>query len=360
MSKQLKGFKLERPLVLGQHTAISIAKESGKWKDIPYLRENEGMMPPNLIVVGDRRRVLASTSLLKEYLLLDKVPILISDEEKQVILKSTIRSHTISTSRDPDLSGLTCFLRNQHERMQRGEYLKPLFFVSRLLNWFDSELYDQKIYSNIEMIVGQVMALSAGRVNVALGIYEHEGKPLPLTILETQMGMSAQDINAWEALVNSREDGYIVNGIPIRAKGINVIRAGTCGGIIISERGYGQIERPFIDIGDQVIATASIADGAVARQRMGCWSATDKKDLKKFQELWLNEGFEFTEDGNWPVIQSSRAIIDALSSSSSELGLKVHHGANSSKESLYMEGDEERVKALRSLYFALSTEMSPF
>jgi len=263
-------------------------------------------------------------------------------------------------ARNSDTHAIACFLREQHERMQRGETIRSLKFISRLLNWFDSELHDDKIYAHLDKIVNEVKSICAGRVNVALGIYEHKGQLLPLTILETQMGMSAQDINAWEGLVNSREDGYIVNGIPVPAKEINVIRAGTCGGIIISKHGLGQTEAPVIDIGDQIIASASIADGAVARQRMGIWSAMDKKDLRKFQELWIQEGFEFTEDGNWPVIRSSRATIDALSLASSELGLKVHHGANSSKESLYMEGDEERVKALRSLYFALSTEMEHF
>ena len=358
--KELKGYRKERPLVLGQHTAISIAKESGKWKDIPYLKENEGMMPPNLIVVGDRRRVLTSVGLLKEYVLLDKVPSLIGESEKSTLLKATLKSCVSRISRNPELSELAGFLSEQYSFQQKGEEIQPLVFVGRLLNRFDSPLSDKKSFDELELIVREVMAISAGRVNVALGIYEHDGLDLPLTILETQMGMSAQDINAWEALVNSREDGYIVNGIPVPAKGINVIRAGTCGGIIISKHGLGQTEAPIIDIGDQIIASASIADGAVARQRMGIWSAMDKKDLRKFQELWIQEGFEFTEDGNWPVIQSSRAIIDALSLASSELGLKVHHGANSSKESLYMEGDEERVKALRSLYFALSTEMEHF
>lgn len=358
--KQLKGYKKDRPLVLGQHTAISLAKESGKWKDILYLKENEGMMPPNLIVVGDRRRVLASVPLLEEYILLDKVPLLIDENEKQRILRSTIQSFALRLSKDKYFQGLADFLSAQDQKIRNGGETKPLVFISKLLNWFETDLKDPRIYSEIDQIVGEIKSVCAGRVNVALGVFRHNGLPLPLTILETQMGMSAQDINAWEGLVNSREDGYMVYGQPVPAKGINVIRAGTCGGIIINECGGAQKEHPHIDISDLVIASASIADGAVARQRMGIWTPMQKGETTRFRELWTKDGLEFTEDGDWPVIHSSRPVIEKLAISCEELGLKAHHGANSSKESLYMEGDEERVKSLRSLYFALSTEMEHF
>jgi uridine phosphorylase len=41
---------------MGQHTAASILYESGEWRKVPLLEANEGKLPPNLIVVGDRRR----------------------------------------------------------------------------------------------------------------------------------------------------------------------------------------------------------------------------------------------------------------------------------------------------------------
>jgi hypothetical protein len=66
----LRGYAKERPLVLGQHTAVSIARESGKWKDIPLLKDNDGMLPPSMMVVGDRRRVLSASKMLSESFLI--------------------------------------------------------------------------------------------------------------------------------------------------------------------------------------------------------------------------------------------------------------------------------------------------
>jgi hypothetical protein len=212
------------------------------------------------------------------------------------------------------------------------------------------------------------------------------------------MGCSAQDINAWEALVNSREDGYVVHGQEVEAKGISVIRAGTCGGIIISEDGKTQKEEPIMEIGDVINARFSIGDGAVVRQRLGCGSAFDKDDMKRFRKLWnerslfcygkcsksgeskyyvlpapkkefphhsintVPEGnFScFTEDKRWPIVYSSEPVVNALSVSCTELGLTCHLGGNFTKESLYLESDEDWVRSLRTKYGALSTEMEHF
>ncbi len=66
-------FNMERPLdkayknsldYMGKHTCISHLFESGMWKKVPYLKENNGMIPPFVIVVGDRRRVLDSAKVL--------------------------------------------------------------------------------------------------------------------------------------------------------------------------------------------------------------------------------------------------------------------------------------------------------
>jgi uridine phosphorylase len=277
----LSGYRKDRPSVLGQHTCASIAKESGKWRAIPYLRENEGMLPPNMIVVGDRRRVLSAAKMLAE-------PILLHEE--------------------------------------------------------------------VENLAGPN---GSGRVNLALGIFLHEAKPLPVTILETQMGCSAQDINAWEALVLSREDGYSVYGMRIPASGINVIRAGTCGGIIINDKGK-QVQEPFIGIGDVVNGLFSFGDGAAARQRLGCGSAFDPDAKNRFRKQWRQRGYEFTEDRLWPVLLSSRDVVAAISEACMEAGLRTHEGGNFTKESLYLESDEEWVMDLRRKYGVLSTEMEHF
>jgi uridine phosphorylase len=50
---------------LGSHTAIGHLHEFGEWKDIPYLKDNHGMLPPFIIAVGSRVRVMKAESLLK-------------------------------------------------------------------------------------------------------------------------------------------------------------------------------------------------------------------------------------------------------------------------------------------------------
>ncbi len=50
---------------LGSHTAVGHLHEFRKWKDIPYLRDNHGMLPPFIIAVGSRVRVMKAQSLLK-------------------------------------------------------------------------------------------------------------------------------------------------------------------------------------------------------------------------------------------------------------------------------------------------------
>lgn len=50
----------EQPHFLGRHTALAHAVlKPAVWRRIPYLRENHGRAPPIILVVGDRRRVVA-------------------------------------------------------------------------------------------------------------------------------------------------------------------------------------------------------------------------------------------------------------------------------------------------------------
>lgn len=55
----------EKVKPLGNHTSLGYLHAMRKWKDIPFLRENNGMLPPFIICVGDRRRVLSAPSVLK-------------------------------------------------------------------------------------------------------------------------------------------------------------------------------------------------------------------------------------------------------------------------------------------------------
>lgn len=68
----LTGYRKDRPMVLGQHTPISLAREGGLWKRIPFLKDNDGMLPPYMVVVGDRRRVIAGAMPLSNHIMLQK------------------------------------------------------------------------------------------------------------------------------------------------------------------------------------------------------------------------------------------------------------------------------------------------
>jgi len=63
---------------LGIHTAVGHLHELKRWKDIPHLCDNDGMLPPFIIAVGSRVRVLkaAQTIGMRDSFLLDQEALL--------------------------------------------------------------------------------------------------------------------------------------------------------------------------------------------------------------------------------------------------------------------------------------------
>ncbi len=53
-----------RPSILGSHTCVGLLHELKRWKDIPFLKDNEGMLPPFIIAVGSRMRVQCAPQIL--------------------------------------------------------------------------------------------------------------------------------------------------------------------------------------------------------------------------------------------------------------------------------------------------------
>jgi len=263
-------------------TSVGIARKCGKWRELPYLRDNEGMLPPCMIAVGDRRRVASGAKLLREPVLL-------------------------------------------HEALEK--------------------------------VVG---THGRGRVDVAVGIFEHEGKPLPVTLLETGVGCSAQELYGLEGLLLSRHDGYLLDGIKLPATEIVILRVGMCRGIIIGE-GDHQKEPPFIRPGDMIITECSLDDGLVARQRLGLGSSMDISTMRRFWDAWTTGlGLRVSEDNRWPVLDSTPAVVTALMKSCSALGLERHLGSNLSKASINLEQHAEELVRLRKKHNVLSTEMDHF
>ncbi len=274
---------------MGRHTPASFAKETGAWKNIPLLRENQGQFPPNIMVVGDRRRVVTAAKALQ--------------------LKHMTMLH--------DAMPLT-----------HGES-------------------------------------SAGRVNVAIGAFELDGNQMPLTIMETQMGCSGQEINARELISLSSPGPYVMpEGDEPKSTFINIVRAGTCGGINSPGKD------PTINIGDAIIATKSFGwVGAALQQELGPDYVGELArralirlcDSTNPNELSPDELTEFlTNMLPLPSVASDARLVKALLEICEERGIVAHLGGNHTKDSLYVEADEESVVALRDKHGILSTEMEHF
>lgn len=72
MSTKLADRSAAKPL--GSHTALGHLHSLRRWKDIPFLRENRGMLPPFIIAVGSRTRVLSAPEVLglRRYAFIDQ------------------------------------------------------------------------------------------------------------------------------------------------------------------------------------------------------------------------------------------------------------------------------------------------
>ncbi|MFH1393351.1 MAG: hypothetical protein ABII71_04255 [Candidatus Micrarchaeota archaeon] len=274
---------------MGRHTPASFAKETGAWKRIPLLRENEGRLPPNIIEVGDRRRV-------------------------------------ISAAKGLGLQHLTML----HDFMGAEEGMNAM-----------------------------------GRVNVAIGAFERSGKQMGITLLETQMGCSAQEINMREVLSLTSSGNYTMpDGDRQDSACASAIRVGTAGGIISPGK------NPVLKIGDAVIADKSYGwVGAVLQQELGpdyvgeivrnavselCRQTNPGElspgELKRFLRNMLP----------LPSIPSDKKVVAALLRACDELAIVAYLGGNHSKDSLYVEADEGAIVALRDQYGILSTEMESY
>jgi purine-nucleoside phosphorylase len=202
-----------------------------------------------------------------------------------------------------------------------------------------------------------------GRVNLVIGTFEMNGKLLPLSILETQMGCSAQEINAKEVLSMMDVGPYnLPDGNVLNAKTLRVIRAGTCGGINAPSC------EPELAIGDVAIGSKSYGwVGSSLQNEHGpdyvLKIATDaiNNALNGRSEIASKDLLDsVSRHLSMPYVHSSRDLIEALQCVCNAMGLRHHTGANHTKDSLYMEADEDQIIALRAEKGILSTEMEHF
>ncbi|MBU0532050.1 hypothetical protein KKB44_01005 [Candidatus Micrarchaeota archaeon] len=271
--------KLLKPL--GSHTAVGHLHELKKWKELPYLRDNNGMLPPFIIAVGSRVRVMKARE---------------------------------------------------------------------ILNFDDPVFIDQEA-------LGRVGINAFGRVSVLVGVSEIGDYPVPLLVIETQMGCPATQIILREAMYYAREDGYVFSGTEVRSDGIYVTRVGTCAGV----NSHASSE-PRISIGDILIANETYGSiGSVIQSAIGEINFTGICVAERVDEmrkiLLTKKAIRLSDDLHSILTKSMPRSVTNLQMAARDLGLPVMIGANFSKDSLYAEIGEEGFVRMRDVYGVLSTEM---
>lgn len=174
---------------------------------------------------------------------------------------------------------------------------------------------------------------NTGRTNILVGIFEHEGKPLPVGIFETQMGMSGEEINLEEAMCLADPTGYnIRNGkmTRIHADGLTIIRVGSCGGL---NTDYGEAaEPPVLKIGDLVVADSTFGHSGAIYQRLGGLDYMDPEALALARMEWKALGLGML--GNFLYGECSPEVISSLMDAARHYGQTAYVGRNFSKDSL--------------------------
>lgn len=273
---------------LGVHTAVGHLYELGKWKDVPYLKENGGMLPPFMICVGSRVRVMRAKDILK--------------------------------------------LR------------EPVFIDDYALKNFGTSAY--------------------GRVSILVGMAEFGGISFPLSVVETQMGCPATQINLHELLFFSKQGYYNYENRIIRGgDSVYVVRAGTCAGV----NDYASSQQPAIRIGDIVIANFNLgAIGAAIQSHLGILdfvgrSASSDARVEKLKSLAdydvSSDKIFATWDKKYLVTRCSLDLVDNLWKVAKAHRIAVAVGPNFTKDSLYAEMSEKDFVELRRQYSVISTEM---
>jgi len=205
-----------------------------------------------------------------------------------------------------------------------------------------------------------------GRVSIVTGKYRFDLgghiKYIEILIGETGMGQSSVDITQAEFL-------SVASGEPVVQ-----IRAGTAGGIN-SDKDQKIAKRPFLDLGDLVVADENIGHSGAIEQRLGYFrkvtpntmpqlgfvNPISDQEVKKEVEAFLVKAYKYglkpTLDGRFLRNMNDKLVTKALVDAAGNLGLDVSQGANFTKESLNGEASEEFMAMLRKRYGIMVSEM---
>ncbi len=196
----------------------------------------------------------------------------------------------------------------------------------------------------------------SGRVNLVIGNYGPEDKPIPLLLAETQMGCPSTQIIFREIVALASTNGYVVNvrdgERKIGGGSIFIIRAGTAGGINL----YPNFSfTPKLAIGDVVVANETTGHIGAVFQSLGIIDPFTQMARRVYHSAFSELGIKF--ENGYPILPCSQLLIETLLTSSLSLGLTTYVGRNFSKDSLYAEANEATFVWFRNNLRVLSTEM---
>ncbi len=190
-----------------------------------------------------------------------------------------------------------------------------------------------------------------GRIDIIIGTYEQDGKSFPLTLVETQMGMPATEINLRE-VCSHVSLSYKLKNKTISTDSIYLLRVGTAGGI-----NNPASPETNLKVGDIVNATFGLGWSGTLFESLAGLDFSSQDLMKKFRDKWKTLGHGFTEDQKYPVGKSSEKLVQVINQAATELNINCIEGGNFSKDSLYGEMDEEMFIELCKKYGVRSTEM---
>lgn len=238
----------------------------------------------------------------------------------------------------------------------RGQHIAPVFLnktIPRFQILGGSRLNPEMAIEALKLTNVKrediVRGKRVGRVSVVTGDYHFrrhgEKGTIRLVAGETEMAFGADDIT-------TREYAYSAEDEPVVQ-----VRRGTAGGMNTRN-----LDAPEMKLGDIVIADRSIGSSGAIFQSMGYFPKVviDMEaigEAQRFVAEWQKLGGTVTADGRFLVMKNDPIVVQALCEAAGKLRFDYHVGGAFSKESLYGEGSEELMLALREKEGVLATEM---
>lgn len=251
-------------------------------------------------------------------------------------------------------------LLDRHPGALYGQHTAPIFLKVPVSRWqllggsrskpeMAEEVLQLRNSKRLDLVESDGKQREVGRVKAIEGDFsfsiDSQKGAIRILVAETQMGMSAVDINQREFL-------YSAEGEPVVQ-----IRVGTCGGLNTRK-----LEYPVLGMGDVIIADRNLGSSGAIMQQLGYFpkimpDSGANDELALFLNKWRGLGGELASDGRFLSIKNHPQVTLALQQAADLLGAKFYVGGSFAKESLYAEGAEEMMLQLREREGVLASEM---